>query len=597
MNTPFPDISSAKRVGLDIETCDPDLKTKGPGVRRPGSFIAGISVATDDASWYFPMRHEGGENHDPDQVLAWARDNLCTEGVPKVGANLLYDLDFLAAEGVKVAGPFLDVQSAEPLLDENRFSYSLDELASKYLNEHKKTAMLEKYVMRTYGVKDRKDVAGYIWRVPGTMAAEYAEADASLPLRILDAQELLLEKEGLDYIWDIETRLVPMLLAMRQRGVRVDLERAEQVRDILSERERHALDRLGGINPSAPTQVAKIFDAEGIEYPRTPTGKPSFTKAWLATVNHPMAQAILDARAASKLRTTFIEGAILDKHINGRVHTLFHQLRGDENGAVSGRFSSSLPNLQNIPSRGDMAALIRGLFLPEEGEMWWRHDYSQVEYRILVAQMERDSLPVKMYWDTPDLDYHQMVSDMTGIDRKPAKNINFGLVYGMGVKTLAANLGLDMDAARALFDQYHARVPFVKQLFDRTEATARKEGYVKTMFGRRRRFPWLWEGKPVWKVPPGRFAKRGYTHKALNAVLQGTAADIMKIAMVEIWESGVCDEVGCPLLTVHDELDWSALADARAEMDKVRDIMSNCVTLNVPLLVEEETGPNWGALQ
>lgn len=609
----FPRLEAAKVLAIDCETKDPNLLEMGPGGIRRDGHIVGISVGTEDGGrWYFPMRHEiGGGNMDAEQVLRWARDELTRPGQTKVGANLLYDCEWLTSEGVDVAGPFIDVQYQEALLDENAKSYSLETLAQKYLGEGKQSNALYEWCAAAYGGQPMGKQRANIYRAPAALVGPYAESDVDLPLRLATLQKTALADQGLSDLADLENALIPMLLAMRRRGVRVDLAAGNALNDRLAT-ELAALQREHPCDMWAAAQIAARCDALGIDYPRTEKGNPSFTAAWLKVQERPFLAALNKMRGIDKLRGTFIEGHVLGHLVDGRVHTQFHPLRGDENGTVSGRFSSSLPNLQNIPSRDDtLAPLIRGLFLPDEGERWVRFDWSQIEYRALVHYARGGGADEsrRMYCDDPTTDFHRMVSELTGIDRKPAKNINFGLVYGMGVKKMAASLGRSEEATRALFEQYHTTLPFVKATFDAASQAAAQRGYTKTLLGRRRRFE-LWEprqwdkdseacSKEAAEAAWGKGIRRAYTHKALNSILQGSAADIMKKAMVDIWQSGVCDVLGAPLLTVHDELDWSAPATPEADeaLRESQRIMEQCVTLRVPLRAEREEGPNWGNLE
>lgn len=610
----FPRLEAAKLLAIDCETKDPNLTEAGPGSIRRDGHLVGISVGTEDGGrWYFPMRHEiGGGNMDAEQVLRWARDELTRPGQTKVGANLLYDCEWLAAEGVNVAGPFIDVQYQEALLNENAKSYSLETLAQKYLSEGKQSNALYEWCAQAYGGKPDGKQCANIYRAPASLVGPYAESDVDLPLRVAKLQQARLESEELCGVAHLENSLIPMLLAMRRRGVRVDLEAGNALNERLAE-ELAALQREYPCDMWSAKQIATRCDALGLAYPLTEKGSPSFTAAWLKLQDHPFLTALNKMRGIDKLRGTFIEGHALGHLVNGRVHAQFHPLRGDANGTVSGRFSSSLPNLQNIPSRDDtLAPLIRGLFLPDEGERWVRFDWSQIEFRLLVhyARGGGAEKARSMYRDDPTTDFHRMVSELTGIERKPAKNINFGLVYGMGVKKMAASLGRSEQATRALFEQYHSTLPFVKDTFNAASQMATRRGYTKTLLGRRRRFE-LWEprqwdksadacSKEAAEAAWGKAGiRRAYTHASLNSVMQGGAADIMKKAMVDIWQSGICDVLGAPLLTVHDELDWSAPPTLEADeaLRESQRIMEHCVTLRVPLRAEREEGPNWGQLE
>ena len=611
--TAFPDLSGATIICIDCETYDPDLLTDGPGVRRDG-YIVGVSVGVPDGGrWYFPMRHTvcPEQNMDPEMVLKWARVELCRPNQPKCGANLMYDLDYLSAAGVNVTGPFIDVQIAEPLIDENARSYSLDTISNKYLGEGKKDDALYRWAYLSYGGKEGRSQAGNIWRSPPSLVGPYAEGDVDLPLRIWEHQKKIIEAEGLAEVFSIESRLIPLLLAMRQRGVRIDVEAAGRAFEMLSDKITEAEKSLGGIDIYSGQDIARYCKKEGIEYQLTDAGNPSFTANWLERHANPRIKMISEARKYYKARDTFVKGYILDSHIKGRIHAQFNQLRSEDGGAVSGRFSSSLPNLQNIPARDEMVGpMMRSMFLPEEGETWAKFDWSQIEFRFLCHYGRGQGADVarSMYINDPTTDFHQMAAELTGIDRKPAKNINFGLVYGMGEKTMADGLGRSLADVKPMFETYHARLPFIKHTFSEVSKMAEKRGYIRTMLGRRRRFdlyePVKWTENAIalpLEAATARWGnvRRAATHKGLNALLQGSAADAMKIAMVRMWEDGICSpsELGALLMTVHDEGDFSIPPDKMELLAEVKHIMETCITLRVPVIAELEVGPNWGSLK
>ena len=604
----FPSLAGQGAIAIDCETFDPDLKTLGPGPHRDG-FIAGIAVGTEAGYRnYYPIAHETGPNLQKDVVLSWLSRELRSD-VPKIGANLIYDLAFLSTANVDVRGPFYDVQIAEPLLDENRPTYSLSSLAEKYLGEAKAEQTLGDWMVEHFGQKDK----GHIWRAPPDIVAPYAAGDVDLPLRIFARQQIELKKRG--RLWGLflmESKLIPMLLAMRQRGVRVDLEKAEQLYQKLTEQQAEAVAAIkhqSGIEiaPWNARSLAKVFDHLGLQYPRTEKTKaPSFTKGWLEHHQHPVADLIRRVRHLDKLREAFIKG-ILEKHVDGRIFTQFNQLRSDSNGTVSGRLSSSKPNLQQIPVRSVEGKLIRSIFIPEEGQRWFKNDWSQIEYRLIVNDAASLKLPgaqavVDKYNSDQNADFHQIVADMTGLDRYAAKTVNFGLAYGEGVAKLCASLGLSKENGETLLSEYHRRAPFIKQLANGCMSIAARTGQIETLLGRVRQFN-MWEIRHGDKLlyfrerRPG--SRRAFTHAALNARIQGSAADIMKLAMVKIWESGICDVLGAPHLTVHDELDGSYHDDkaGREALRELKHLMESCVKLMVPLRVDGGTGPNWGSCE
>jgi DNA polymerase I-like protein with 3'-5' exonuclease and polymerase domains len=585
----FPNLSQAKVIGLDTETKDLELNERGPGFVRGAAHVIGVSLATEDKAWYFPIRHEyareSSMNGDPAALFAYLNDVLA-KPVPVVGANLLYDLEALRAEGVRMpAGELFDVQYAEPLLDENAFTYNLDALATKHLQHGKETPALYSWCAESFGGKANEKQRANLWRSPPSLVGPYAESDALLPLQVLQVQRKQLAKEELTDLFRMECALIPLLLDMRFRGVRVDAARAQEVADALRVQAREWQLLIPGVDVWSADTIARAFKKEGLEHPLTAAGNASFTREFLETVDHPLAHAILGVRQAEKAINPFIQSYILGGMHNGRVHCQFHPLRGGDFGTVSGRFSSSNPNLQNIPSRDKrLGPLLRSLFIPEEACRWRRADYSQIEYRLLAhhaigkgAEQIRER-----YRNDPTTDFHEMtqhmVQEITGVDlgRKPSKNLNFGLVYGMGRDKTVRTLG---PLGEQLYEAYFEAMPSVKKTYQSAERLARRRGYIRTLLGRRRRF-----------------ADGDGTHKALNSCLQGGAADIMKKAMVDCYKAGVFAATGIPHLTIHDELDWSddgtsIAAEGFAEAER---IMTHCVQLRVPLMIDMDVGAHWG---
>jgi DNA polymerase I-like protein with 3'-5' exonuclease and polymerase domains len=613
----FPSLQNQGAIAVDCESWDPLLKSQGPGWHRDDTYIAGVSIGTEAGfRQYYPVGHPGEGNMNEEKVFSYLRSELKTN-IPKIGAKLLYDVGFLSQEDIVLGGPLWDVQNAEPLLDENKFSYSLESLSKQYLGVGKLDDELDAYLIEHFGKKNYK---GFIAKAPAHIVAPYAIGDVNHPLEIFKKQRPELERQGLWQVFDIESRLIPLLHKMRRRAVGVDLDRAEQMRDRLRAEQlecRAKMRHITGFDVEvwAASSLARAFDQLGLRYPLTPkTEKPSFTKPFMERLEHPLVKLILEDRRLDKMCGTFLEGCIIDAHYNGRVYCNFNQLRSDSGGAVSGRFSSSQPNLQFIPERTEEGKLIRQVFVPEHGCQWGKADYSQIEFRLMVHDAAELGLPgaaeiAQMYHDDPDTDFHEVVAelvygaDFDDAERKRGKTINFGLAFGEGEDKLATQLGLAMAEARSIIAQYHRKVPFMKKLAEGATRLADVTGEIVTLLGRLRRFPW---GKTTWKPDGSRSvitfpkrvpgSKRVFTHAALNARIQGSAADIMKNAMVRLEDSGVHDVLGAPYLTVHDELDYPFVPDriGLEAMREVRRIMESAASLRVPLLVGMSSGLNWG---
>jgi len=620
----FPNLSTAPVIALDTETYDPELEENGPGWARGVGHIVGVSIGTQDGRrWYFPMRHEvqPEDNLDPEKVISWLKEVLSNPNQIKVGANLIYDLGWLRQEGVHVAGQLVDVQYAEALLVENE-RVNLDELGERYLGEGKSTNLLYQWCADYYGGNPTGKQRKNIHRAPPCLVGPYAEGDVDLPIRIAPLQYQRLREENLLEVFDMECRLIRLLIDMRFEGVTVDLNAAEKLRDTLQNRENEAqkfLNHLAGgeVDIYKADSLATAFDRNNLSYPLTKKAKkPSFTKEFLEGLDHPIGEAIREVRNLNKMRTTFVEGYILGSHIKGKVYCQFHSMRGDDGGTRSGRLASSTPNLQNVPIRTEEGKLIRAVFIPDQGHLMWRRfDYSQIEYRLLVhyACGPQSDMVRQQFRDDPNTDYHEFVRQMiklrTGIhlERKPAKNINFGLIYGMGVPKLIRSLGLNRTEGKNLFKAYHNGAPYVQATMDATMEEASRLGVISTILGRKSRFD-LWEPEDrrqdVLALPYHRAMEaygyplqRAYLHKALNRRLQGSAADIMKRAMVKLYESGVFAYTGIPRLTVHDELDFSDPYGNEEAFREVKHIMETSTALQIPIIADYEFGPNWGDLK
>ena len=596
----FPQFSDTETIAVDLETYDPHLMTCGPGWATGRGHIVGIGIATDNWKGYFPIRHDGGGNLDEDVVLRWLKNTLASEKRDVIFHNALYDVGWLRREGVHVGGKILDTIVAAPLVNENRYSYSLDNLGEFYCNEKKDESLLQNAAL-SFGVNPKSEM----YKLPSKFVGPYGEQDAALTLKLWKKLKVEIKEQSLEKILDMECRLIPLLLEMRWRGVRIDEEKADTVSKKLSIEEQKIqveIKRKYGaeVNLWANASLEGVFEKNKIWFPRTAKGMASFQKDWLEGHEHELPQLIVRARKLNKARTTFIDKMIKDHCFNGRIHAEAHAMRNDRGGTVSGRFSYSNPNLQQVPARDpEIGSLIRSLFIPEEGCQWGVFDYSQQEPRLTVHYADRMNLAgakdaVSLYTNE-NADFHQIVADMANILRKQAKTINLGLSYGMGKEKLIKELGIEELEAQALFQQYHAKVPFIRALQDQCARVAMERGYIRTFAGRRCRFN-LWEDRYERTLPLpydeaiekyGDNLKRSYTYKALNRLIQGSAADMTKLAMLGLWEEGIV-----PHLQVHDEVDISI--ENTEQANTVARIMENCVELAVPLLVDKELGSSWG---
>jgi len=602
----FPDLSDAKYIAIDLETKDPDLKARGSGAIQGRGEIVGIAVAVEGWKGYYPIAHEGGGNLDRRLVLEWFK-KVCATDSYKIFHNAMYDVCWIRAYGIPINGHIMDTMLMASLIDENRLWYTLNSISYDYLRKTKDEKAL-KDAAESWGIDPKSE----LYKLPAMYVGSYAEQDAYLTLELFKRLSTEIQTQNLVEIFDLESQLFPCLIEMKFKGVRVDVERAHKLKkELLSQEEAILLEvkKKTGVDVQiwAARSIAKVFDKLSLPYARTEkTQSPSFTKNFLSTHNNPVVKIIAKAREINKAHTTFID-TILKHQYKGRIHADINPIRSDQGGTVTGRFSYSNPNLQQIPARNkDLGPMIRKLFLPEQGCKWGCFDYSQQEPRLVVhyaastVPMCNDNSVVEIVkkFNEGNVDFHQTVADMANISRTQAKTINLGLFYGMGKAKLQAELGLGTkEEAEDLFNQYHESVPFVKELMNSTQNYASKSGSIGTLLGRRCRFN-KWEPKAFGMHKPMEFGeavstyriehiRRAFTYKALNKLIQGSAADMTKKAMLDLYNEGVI-----PHIQIHDELDISV--KDKEEAKRIIDIMENAVSLKVPNKVDYEVGDSWG---
>ena len=597
----YPDLRSYDEIAIDLETRDPELKTRGSGSVVGLGEVVGIAVAVPGRKFYFPIAHGSGPNMDRKKTLEWFKD-ICGSDATKIFHNAMYDVCWIRKLGIKINGLVVDTMIAASLIDENRFKYDLNSLSWDYLGFGKSEVALNE-AAKSRGLDPKAD----LWQLPAMEVGAYAEKDAELTLELWQVFKKEIIYQDVESIFNLETDLFPCLVDMRFLGVRVDVERAHKLKQDLQYQENLLLSQIKKesnieVQIWAARSIAKVFDKLKLPYDRTlKTQAPSFTKNFLQEHPHPVVKQIAQAREINKAHTTFIDTIIKYEH-KERIHAEINQIRSDAGGTVTGRFSYNNPNLQQLPARNkDLGPMIRSLFLPEDKCHWGCFDYSQQEPRLVVHYAALHKFPtvydvIDAYETDSSTDFHQTVADMAKIPRSQAKVINLGLFYGMGKAKLQAELGVSKDKAAELFDQYHAKVPFVKQLMNSASNRAQERGQIRTLLGRLCRFH-LWEPNQfgmhkamlhedaLREHGPG--IRRAYTYKALNKLIQGSAADMTKKAMLELYKEGILAHI-----QIHDELDLSVESDAQAK--KIIEIMENAVSLEVPNKVDYETGKTWG---
>ncbi len=649
-------------IAVDLETYDPELKKQGSGSIRGKGKVVGIALAYKDKKFYFPMRHsDTTSNIAPNQVWKVLNKKIFqNKNVTKVFHNAMYDVCWIRQEtGSMVKGPIFDTMIAVSVIDENRLRYSLDSLSKDYLKDSKYKYDLTEKAQEDHGISDPMS---NMHKLPYSLVKEYAEQDVSLTLRLWNKFEKIIKEpiktEGkavktLDKIFALETALFPCLVDMRFKGVRIDEKKAKTLGEDLNKRKGRIIKRIKDrtgikIEIWAADSIQRLLDQQGIkDFKKTPkSGRASLSKDYLESHSNIYLRMIARARQYDKLVNVFVDGILKFVH-NGRIHADINQIRSDQGGTVTGRFSMSNPNLQQIPARGKYGNIIRSLFLPEEGEEWASFDYSQQEPRLVVHYALKNGMRgaknlAEQYQKDPTTDFHAIVAKMAKITRKQAKTINLGLFYGMGKGKLARSLELEPEESRELFEQYHREVPFVKELSNGLQRFAERNKNVFTLEDRFCRFN-KWE--PVdkeWDAGKGMFVyseyeevngrkqivknpvpimdlkkakdhylanrsrrlaendpnceyfeeyyRPAFTYKALNRLIQGSAADMTKKAMVELYKKGIV-----PRIQIHDELCISVESEEKATL--IKETMETAIPLEIPNKVNYKKGKNWGIIK
>lgn len=600
----YPNLTKSNLISFDIETYDPLLSEKGTGAYRKDGFILCVAIIADTFKCVYPIDHpidKGGIGKEEKEKNIKYLKEVLGSNTPKIGTNIMYDIDWLQnGYGIKVNGELNDIQMAEPLICEYRDSFSLDNLAKHYLNLSKAKSEIELFCEKR-GWKG--DARRYLKEMPFDLVARYAVVDSDLPIKIFEKQKIILEEENLMDVYKMEISLLPLLLQMRKTGVRINSKKVDEKAEYLEneiKKIQKELNELAGkeINVKSPIDKKLLMDKLNIAYKyKAPTekmlakgkeqGNPILDKKFLSSVDNPIAQKITLISHYRSLLSTFFIGSFKEMNVNDRIHCNFNSLKKDNCGTISGRFSSSNPNLQNLPKKGDiMKGFCREIFIPEEACDWGKFDYSQIEYRIFAHYAEGEGAD-KMrdqYKDDPDTDYHKYVMGLTGLQRDSAKTINFGLLYFMGIKALAANLKVSEEEAKQLNDNYFKHIPCVKDTRNKVVKTAKARGYLRTIMNRRAR------------VSPQMIRdKREYS--MFNRLIQGSAADIMKKGMLDAYTAGIFDTL-FPHITVHDELDFSIprTKEGKDAVKELKQCFENCIKLRVPIRVDFEIGDNWGNL-
>lgn len=636
----LPSWENAKRIGFDLETKDPDLLELGPGVGRPDCKVVGVSFAIEDGpSYYLPTEHPEGGNLPPEHVWTYLREQARHFKGTVVGANLPYDLAWSDHYGVQFPQVewFRDIQVADPLIYELHKSYSLENVSRRLGFQGKAMALLNE-ACKAYGLKNAR---AELWKLPARFVGEYAEMDAHLPLQVIRKQERLIDKEDLWEVYNLESKVLPVICAMRKRGVAIDWDKVDENELFFLKEIKKCLDfiklktnislSIDDLTLSDP--LARVLESIGLEVPKTPkTKKPSISKEFLRDIDHPVAKSLETARKYLKSTRDFVS-RLRSFAINGRVHPNFLQLRqekedGSLGGAAFGRMSCAKPNLQQIPSRDAIIKKrVRSQYIPDDGCIWAMLDYSQQEPRWTCHWGEEFAIAgartvCDRYRQDPNLDNHQMMADLTGLPRSLAKDVFLGLCYGMGGAKLSRDLGLPTRWMLTVITQGGTRVTRYKDSQEEAMMLAQEIREANHRVQRINEVAGV-EAQEVLnkfhdKIPfvrelarllQRKAEKNGFIrthsgrkchfpmdrnsgtyewlHKALNRLIQGSSADQTKMAMVRVFEAGLPIQ-----LQVHDELDSSVESESQAH--DIAEVMRNCVKLRVPSKVDVELGVSWG---
>ena len=643
------DLTDIDIVAVDLETYDPNLKSKGLGAVRKDGFVTGIAIATKNQTLYFPIAHAMTDNLNVNDTWEYLDEKLFkNKDIRKVFHNAMYDVCWIrSAIGHMPQGQLLDTMIAASVIDETRMRYSLDAISKDYLKESKYKYDLAEKSLAECGIKDPMS---NMHKLPYSLVKDYAEQDVNLTLKLWNLfekklDEVLYTKDNEDgskelkscrKIFELETKLFPCLVDMKFKGVKIDVEKAKTLGKLLEKRRDNLIKiikKRTGIDVEiwAASSIKNLLDHQKItKYKKTKAGLPQLPKDFLKTHENRYLRMIVKARECDKAKGTFVEGLLEFVH-EGRIHADINQIRSDQGGTVTGRFSMSNPNLQQIPSRGIIGKKMRELFIPEDDCVWGSFDYSQQEPRIVVHYALKLGLPgtdtLKDEFNKEDADFHQIVADMAQISRTMAKTINLGLFYGMGKIKLQNELNLTREKANALFSAYHAKVPFVKRLSQDLIEFAEEHKLLFTLEDRFCRFN-KWETRnrewnnTINRYEPvpiltkedaetafkaellekfkdnvadnymqdfDRYYKPAFTYKALNRLIQGSAADMTKKAMVDLYEQGIL-----PQIQIHDELCLSIKNDNDALV--VKQTMENAIPLEVKNKVNYKKGKNWGSI-
>ena len=607
------DLSTYPYVAIDVET-------KGLNWWEPEQGIFGIAITVPTGeSLYIDIRQEKDK-------LAWFKNQK-----PKliVNHNVKFDLHMLWSLGINFPPEICRCTMVRAaLIDENLFTYSLDSLAKKYLNKNKVNDIYQELAEMFGGRSTRNAQINNLHKAPSDLVAKYAKMDTFLALKLYEYQEKEIKNQDLHDIVKFEEDFFPVIFEMERNGVKVDIDAASSAAAELSLEiysKQSELYNIAGwdVNYNPSDDIHKLFApvykdeqwyaCDGTPLNSTASGKASIDSEALKRMKHPAAAVILEIRKLSRCVQTFLKGHIMGNAYNGRVYPNINQVKGEIGGTATGRLSINKPALQQIPSRDKkIASVVRPIFLPEDNHYWGCWDYEQFEFRMFAHYINNNKLNT-LYANNPAFDFHQLVSDLTGLPRNApeagganAKQVNLGMIYDMGPGKLASIMNLPFTTETVTFkngenkkilkagpealevvEKYYAAIPGVKEFAESVKRVAKVRGYIKTLSGRHLRFP------------KGRFI-----HKAKAFLCQGSSADCMKQKMVKLHHLFKRDfpEVKL-LLSVHDEINISIPEGGEEYKTKIENLITETLEdfsssdakfkLRLPILTDFGKGENW----
>ncbi len=590
-------LSSADKVVIDVETSGLDWKN---------NYIVGYVFtfsSNPNDSYYIPVRHRSNNLYDflpPEDASIEGIKTLNKihpfemdinsifkeRNIHLIGHNLAFDLKFLHKHRIDITKcTFEDTMINAGLINEYRSSYSLENCCIDAGVQPKKGHELYQYLKGKFGGPDTSKQMANFWLLDGEdeMGVEYAKGDGTSTYQLWEKQQDDLDKQDLRQVWLLENKVIRVLHRIVTRGVNIDENRLDKVANQTTRKLEEAKSNLPlDLNIRSGAQMKSLFDSAGvIDYPVTDKGNPSFAESWLLT--NDLGRKIVAARKYGNLINSFINPMYAYIH-QGRIHTEFNQSRSDQYGTITGRLSSSRPNMQQVPKRNvELGKLFRSVFIPDEGMIWGSVDYSQCEPRLL-AHYSKCKVLLSGYLSNPPIDAHTAVAKAAGIDRDAGKRLNQGLLTGMGKAKLIAELGVSEAQGEKIWDDYFKSMPEIK-ILQRTAASKMKiTGFVKSILGRRARLD---------------TRTHDMSYKAVNRLLQCGNADIIKKAMVDIdnYLESEGDQVHM-LLSIHDSIDFQFYEDNRPQFERALEIMQDFgpdrgVSLLVPMDVDVGEGKNW----